>query len=69
MDFLHDKANNTWVGLVQNLPGCSKYYLCQPDYHSIEGVLLKADLPDSCIHWGDWQPVEIDLTTFEVRRN
>lgn len=69
VDFLHDKTNNTWVGLVQNLPGCSKYYLCQPDYHSIEGAVLKADLPDSCIHWGDWQPVEIDLTTFEVRRN
>jgi len=69
VDFLHDKANNTWVGLVQNLPGCSKYYLCQPEYHSIQGELLKADLPDSCIHWGDWQPVEIDLRTFEVRRN
>ncbi|MFY0681411.1 MAG: hypothetical protein JXR13_12620 [Thalassovita sp.] len=67
-DFLHDKANDTWVGLVQNLPGCSKYYLCQPDYHGIESATLKADLPDNCIHWGDWQSVEIDLTTFEVRR-
>lgn len=67
-DFLHDKANNTWVGLVQNIPGCSKYYLCQPDYHGIDGATLSADLPDGCIHWGDWQSVDIDLATFEVRR-
>ena len=68
IDILHAKQSDTWVSLTNNPSGCSKYYLCEPDYLAIDGHILRANLPSGCIHWGDWMDVTIDLTTFEVRQ-
>lgn len=66
VDILHANQSDTWVSLTNNPSGCSKFYLCEPDYLAIDGHILRANLPTGCIHWGDWMDVTIDLTTFEV---
>lgn len=64
VDFMHDKRTDTWTALYRNLPGCSKFYLCQPEYVGVEGNKLLAELPNGCIHWGEWRPLTINIDTF-----